>query len=381
MTRDIEEPGKAAPPKAAARKTAGKTKKAANKPTGESETAAAPAFDVTTSRQFPEWLAQQKASLAFTTYQAGKVFFIGLGPEGRLSFFERTFDRCMGLYADGDALWMSTIYQLWRFKNTLEPGQAASGYDRLYVPRMAWTTGDLDIHDIALDKDGQVVFVNTLFSCLATVDEDHSFRPLWKPPFISKLAAEDRCHMNGLAMADGAPKWVTAISRSDAADGWRDRREDGGCVIDVESGEIAVTGLSMPHSPRVHNGKLWLLESGSGFFGTVDEKTGTFEPVTFCPGYLRGLSFIGDYAIAGLSLPRNKTFSGLALDTNLAERDVEPRCGLVVIDLNTGDLVHWLRIEGIINELYDVVVLPGARRPSALGFRTDEIRRVLSVGG
>jgi uncharacterized protein (TIGR03032 family) len=174
---------------------------------------------------------------------------------------------------------------------------------------------------------------------------------------------------------------VTAVSRSDLADGWRDRRADGGCVLDMDSGEVVVEGLSMPHSPRVHEGKLWLLNSGTGFLGTVDAKTGTFEPVTFCPEYLRGLCFVGDYAVAGLSMPRGNTFSGLALYDNLKTHDAEPRCGLVVIDTKTGDLAHWLRIKGVVEELYDDVALPGARRPSALGFRTDEVRRVLSVGG
>jgi uncharacterized protein (TIGR03032 family) len=350
-----------------------------NRNSGNEAADQTPAFELTTSRQFPEWLAEQGGSLAFTTYQAGKLFFVGLGADG-LSLFERTFNRCMGLYAEGDTLWMSSLYQLWKFQNTLEPGQAAGGYDRLYVPRIAWTTGDLDVHDIAVDSNGQVVFVNTLFSCLATVDDDHSFRPLWQPEFISKLAAEDRCHLNGMAMEDGRPKYVTAVSRSDVAGGWRDRRMDGGVVIDVDSNEIVVEGLSMPHSPRVHKRNLWVCDSGTGFLGKVDVATGGFEPVAFCPGYLRGLTFIGEYAIAGLSLPRHTTFSGLALDDNLKERDAEPQCGLVVIDTRTGDLVHWLRIGGVVQELYDVVALMGVRRPSALGFKTDEVRRVLSVG-
>ena len=171
------------------------------------------------------------------------------------------------------------------------------------------------------------------------------------------------------------------MSRTDVADGWRERRGDGGCGIDVASGEIVVSGLSMPHSPRVHRGKLWLLESGTGQFGPVDVGAGRFEPMTFCPGYARGLGFVGDYAVAALSKPRdNKTFSGLALGDNLAARDAEPRCGLLVIDLKRGDIVHWVRIEGIVEELYDVAVLEGVARPMAIGFRSDEIRRVLSVG-
>ncbi len=88
-----------------------------------------------------------------------------------------------------------------------------------------------------------------------------------------------------------------------------------------------------------------------------------------------------EFAIVGLSKPReNKTFTGLALDDNLAKTDSEPRCALMVIDLNTGDIVHWLRIDGVVEELYDVVALLGAVRPMALGFKTDEIRRTISVG-
>jgi uncharacterized protein (TIGR03032 family) len=137
----------------------------------------------------------------------------------------------------------------------------------------------------------------------------------------------------------------------------------------------------MPHSPRVYRNKLWLLNSGTGHFGFVDLATGLFEKVAFCPGYLRGLAFSGDYAIVGLSKSRdNKTFSGLELDNNLKSSDGEARCGLQVIDLRKGDCVHWIRIEGIVKELYDAVVLPRVTRPQALGFKTDEVRRVLRVG-
>ncbi len=217
--------------------------------------AAPPRLEIQTSRQFTAWLAEQQLSLAFTTYQGGKVFFLGLKPDGALEVFNRTFERCMGLAASSQTLWLSSLYQLWRFENLLEPGQHYQGYDRVYVPQVAYTTGDVDIHDVAVDASGRPVFVNTLFSCLATVSETHSFAPLWQPRFISKLAAEDRCHLNGLAMQDGVPRYVTAVSRSDVADGWRDHRRDGGIVIEVESGEIVASGLSMPHSPRLHQGR------------------------------------------------------------------------------------------------------------------------------
>jgi uncharacterized protein (TIGR03032 family) len=341
-----------------------------------------PWIEVTSSRQFPAWLAERRISLAFTTYQAGKLFLLGQQPDGRLSVFERTFNRCMGLWGDGQTLWMSSLYQLWRFENALAPGEQYNGHDRLYVPRVGYTTGDLDIHDLAVDAGGRVVFVNTRFSCLAALSERASFTPLWRPPFVSRLAAEDRCHLNGLAMDQGRPRYVTAVSTSDVTDGWRDRRRDGGVVIDVHSNQVIASGLSMPHSPRVHQGRLWLLQSGTGYLGSIDLAGGTFQPLTFCPGYLRGLAFAGEYAIVGLSGPRHdqKTFGGLALDDELAAHGASARCGLYVIDLRSGDVAHWVRLEGMVSELYDVVVLPGVVRPMALGFKTDEIQRLLTMG-
>jgi uncharacterized protein (TIGR03032 family) len=340
-----------------------------------------PWAQVYSSREFPGWLAEQRVSLAFTTYQTGKLFFIGLRPGGQLAAFERTFNRCMGLWADGQTLWMSTLYQLWRFENVLKPGFLHDGCDRLYVPKVGYTTGDLDIHDIAVEAGGRVLFVNTKFGCLATLSERDSFTPLWRPPFLSRLAAEDRCHLNGLALDEGRARYLTAVSTSDVADGWRDRRRDGGVVLDVLDNRVVASGLSMPHSPRVYRGRLWLLNSGTGYFGSVGGAGGAFEPLTFCPGYLRGLAFVGDYAVVGLSRPRHdKTFGGLALDEALAAKGAEARCGLHVIDLRSGDAVHWLRLEGMVSELYDVVVLPGVARPMALGFKTDEIQRLLSVG-
>jgi uncharacterized protein (TIGR03032 family) len=339
-----------------------------------------PWLDVTASRNFPDWLAETRVSLACTTYHTGKLIFIGQGVQGRLSVFDRTFNRCMGLWGDGQTLWMSSLFQMWRFENILPAGAIHDGYDRVYVPRAGFTTGDLDIHDIVVETGGRVVFVNTRFGCLATLHERESFTPLWKPPFLSKLAAEDRCHLNGLALDDGRARYVTAVSASDVADGWRDRRRDGGLVIDVRTNQVVASGLSMPHSPRMHQGQLWLLNSGTGEFGRIDLASGKFEPIAFCPGYMRGLAFVGNYAVVGLSRPRHeKTFAGLKLDETLAAKGAEARCGMHVIDLTTGDTVHWLRIEGMVSELYDVVALPGVVKPMAIGFKSDEIHRVLTM--
>ncbi|MCL1467097.1 TIGR03032 family protein [Argonema galeatum] len=363
-----------------------------------------PPQEIFCSRQFVEWLQSEQISLGFTTYQTSRLILAGVNPQGQLSGFERLFDRAMGLYATTERLYLSTKYQLWQLDNALAPGQLYNGYDKLYVPRIGYTTGDLDIHDVAiatppptpspltgrgleeppLFKGGQggIVFVSTLLNCLATVSDRHSCTPLWKPKFISKIVNEDRCHLNGLAMVDGQPRFVTASSRSDVVDGWRDKRRNGGVVIDVPSNEIILSGLSMPHSPRFYQGNLWLHNSGTGEFGYIDLQAGKFEPVAFCPGYLRGLTFWKNYAVVGLSKPRggDRTFSGLSLDEQLIAKDTEPRCGLMVIELTTGNVLHWLRLEGIITELYDVQVISGVQRPMALGFQTDEISRLLTLG-
>jgi uncharacterized protein (TIGR03032 family) len=290
--------------------------------------------EVTGSRHVLGWLHAEHISLAFTTYQTCRLFLLGLHENGRLSAFERLFDRAMGLYATADRLYMSSRFQLWRFDNMLAPGESHNGYDKLYVPRVGYTTGDLDTHDIVLASaegfdqgpEPGLLFVNTQFNGLSALSARYSFRPIWKPLFISKWIGEDRCHLNGLAVVDGQPRYVTAVSRSDVVDGWRDKRRNGGVVVDVASNEIVGAGLSMPHSPRFYRDRLWLLNSGSGEFGTIDLATGRFEPMAFCPGYARGLAFWHHYAVIGLSRPRESTFTGLALDDMLSARDTEADC-------------------------------------------------------
>src|SRR5947208_889579 len=170
-----------------------------------------PWVEITGSGGFPSWLAEQRLSLAFSTYQAGKLFLLGLHADGRLAVYERTFNRAMGLCGDGQTLWLSSLYQLWRFENVLAPGHRYQECDRLYVPKVGHTTGDLDVHDVAVEATGRVVFVATKFGCLATLSERASLTPLWRPPFLSKLAPEDHCHLNGLALDEGRARYVTAV--------------------------------------------------------------------------------------------------------------------------------------------------------------------------
>jgi uncharacterized protein (TIGR03032 family) len=342
-----------------------------------------PVFELTTSRGFVAWLSGLGGSLAFSTYQAGKVFLIGIRPDGTVAVFERSFARAMGLAvgADGQSLYVATQLQIMRFDNILPAGQMHGAHDAVFAPHAAWTTGDVDVHDMALGPDGRPIFVNTLFNCLACVEDGHSFAPMWQPPFISRLVPEDRCHLNGMATQEGRPRFVTALAKSDVVDGWRDYRASGGVLVDVASGAVLADGMSMPHSPRLHKGRLWLLNSGTGAFGWVDLKSGRFEPVAFCPGYARGMAIVGDYAVIGLSRPRkNRTLQGLPLDDALAKHGAEPRTGLIAVDLNTGAATDWLRIDGVVAELFDVAFVPRIRNPALIGLKGDEIKRVISIG-
>lgn len=336
----------------------------------------APEVSMAASNGLWQWLQDMQISLGFTTYQTNRLFLVGCKPEGRLAVNERLFDKPMGLYAQHDKLYMACRYQIWQLENRLASGENHQDVDRLYIPSQSHTTGDLNVHDLVVDQQQQVLFINTDFSCLATLRPGFSFEPLWQPPFITKLVAEDRCHLNGLAMQDGQPTYATACSRTDTAAGWRNHRVDGGIVMHIPSHSIIATGLSMPHSPRWYRDKLWLLNSGSGEFGFLEGER--FTPMTFCPGFVRGLAFFGDYALVGLSKLRSKTFAGLALETRLEAQGQSSQCGLVVVDMNTGVILHWLHIDGVVEELFDVVVLPKVRQPKALGFQNDDIERLVN---
>jgi len=335
---------------------------------------------ITCSRGFADWLLANRCSIAFTSYQTGELFLLGVLGDGRLSFHHRYFERAMGMCGNGQRLYVASLYQVWRLENVLRPGEIANGqFDRLYIPRNAQVTGDLDIHEMGVETSGRVVFINTLYSCLAVFSRTDSFVPLWKPKFISKLAAEDRCHLNGLAMETGKARYVTAVCRSDAVGGWRDRRANGGMIIDISDDRILTDGLSMPHSPRLFRGDVWALDSGRGYLVRVDPASGRLENIAFCPGFLRGLAFAGKYAVVGLSLPRENSFSGLELDGELKKRDCEPWAGLNVIDTGTGDIVQWLRLQGHLRETFSVAVLPEVHCPMAVGPASPDIRTHITI--
>ncbi|CAO1651150.1 TIGR03032 family protein [Parasphingorhabdus sp. NYA22] len=353
-----------------------------NVPTDVAPTAAAEAgkIDISFSPGLSSFLKTNDISIGFTSYQTGRLYLIGHGSDGKLAMHEAVYPQAMGVTGDASRIYLGTLTQIVRMENVLGPGQTANQvHDKVYVPRNLQTTGNVDIHEIGIQDNGKIVFVNTRFNCLCEPSLTHSFKPVWKPEFISEIVAEDRCHLNGLAMVDGKPKYVSAAARSNVANGWRDRRDDGGLIIDVESNAILAEGLSMPHSPRFHDDRLWLLNSGTGELGWLDPADRRFVPLVFFPGFLRGLAFHNDHAFVTLSKPRKGHFEGLALDGLLKEKDSTAWCGIQIVSQSTGKLAQWLRFEGAITELFDICVLPGVQNPITLGPNSVEIRDFLTI--
>lgn len=315
---------------------------------------------------FLNWLSRSNGSLMITTYQAGKVLLVGWNGQ-QVTLLARPFSKPMGLAMAGDRLALSTQHELLFFANArslaynyLEdrPGR----YDALYLPRSTYFTGDLHTHDLAFGLDG-LWLVNTRFSCLANLSLDGNFLPRWYPSFISKIVPEDRCHLNGLAMVDGKPKYVTALGESDRVGGWRTDKATGGILIEVETDEIVLRGLSMPHSPRWYQGKLWLLNSGTGELWCIDPSTWNHEVVCALPGFGRGLTLVGNYALIGLCQIRERhIFGGLPIQ----DRFDRLICGVAIVDLQRGQSIGLLEFPTGCRELYDVKFLPGLLRPTLL---------------
>jgi uncharacterized protein (TIGR03032 family) len=327
------------------------------------------------------WLLSQQVSLAYTSYATGRLIVVGVEPGGRLFFNEQNYTRAMGLHYSGDELFVASLYQIWRLCNVLQPGEFANNaFDCVLVPREASTTGYLDVHELSLDAARRPLFINTRYSCLATTDSRFSFQPIWWPPFISELAPQDRCHLNGIAVQDGVPRYATAFSTTDVESGWRAAPGDAGVLIDVQTGKILSEGLYMPHSPRIHDGATWLLESGRGWLVRIDPVSGEKVDIAFCPGYVRGLAFHQDFAIVAVSKARQNSET-LPLHRELAKYDAEPWCAILVVDLKQRLICNFIRYETEITELFDVAVMPGIRNPMTIGPATEEILTAIRFRG
>lgn len=322
------------------------------------------------SADFPVVLSQLKISLLVSTYQAGKLAVIGTH-DGKVTFDFHQLDRAMGIAVGPRRIALGARRQIYflHANHELAPNLEPRGTrDACWVTRSSFFTGNIHGHELAWGTDGLWV-VNTLFSTLCTLHEDYSFVPRWRPPFIRELAAEDRCHLNGLAMQNGQPKFVTAMSETNTAGGWRPTKASTGCVIDVPSGEVVARGFAMPHSPRLHEGRLWVLDSGKGHLTLVDPASGRSESVESVPGYTRGMSLVGPFAFVGLSRIRETSvFGGLPIE----ERRNELRCGIAVIDLRIGRTVAVLKFLSGVEEIFAVEVLPNCRAPTLFGPLVDD---------
>ncbi len=317
------------------------------------------------SDTFAPWLASIGGSLIVTCYQAGKIAILG-SCNDQVTLHLGDFPRPMGLATDGRRVAVGLLEEVQLFHNA--PDLAADlfqrqqgEFDALYLPRVAYRTGALAVHGLAFGRAG-LWLLNTRFSCLASLADEFHFVPQWQPPFVTDLVPEDRCHMNGMAMLDGEPRFVTCLGASNEAGGWRANKTTGGIVVSVPDGRIITSGLAMPHSPRWYDNRLWVLNSGHGQLGYINSQ-GKFEPLCTLPGYLRGLCFIGSHAVVGMCQIREQhVFGGLPI----SEKFAELWCGLAVVDLRTAAPIAMFRFTAGCQEIFEIDFLPGVQRGAIL---------------
>lgn len=342
--------------------------------------AAAPPFEYAHSDSFAALLEQLGISLLVSTYQAGKLMLVRAAG-GTLSTLLRSFEQPMGLAMNErhDRMVIGTKRTVWTLASAPEiaPQIAPPGrHDACFVPRSAHVTGGILGHELAL-LDGKTWITNTLLSCLCTLDDsNYGFVPRWRPPFIGQLVAEDRCHLNGMAIENGRVRFVTALGATNEALGWKPGKVNGGVLIDVTSDAIVARGLCMPHSPRCYRRHVFVLNSGQGHLCTVDVPSGKVTTITALPGYARGLAFHGKFAFVGLSLIRESNiFGGLPITERLAE--AQRQCGIYAVDLQTGQVAGFLQFTSGCAELFDLQVLPGTRYPTVIGFQDETLDGIL----
>lgn len=342
----------ASPPKQDARRLRAESPKPAAPPRKPED------FSSVFTPGFAEILDRAQSSLLVSTYQSGRLIMLRV-IDGKVNTHFRAFPSPMGIALAPNTLTLGTKNYVWQFRNHQGVAEKVES-DAAFVPAVALATGDIRVHELAYAGRNLVV-VNTRFSCLATLDGQTSFRELWRPKFITELAPEDRCHLNGVAIHDGSTRYVTALGESNDNAGWRANKAAGGIIIDVATNEIVARGLSMPHSPRLHLGRLWVLESGEGRLCTIDPASGQKTIVAQVPGFARGLAFAGPFAFIGLSQVRESVFDGIPI----AKRP-DRHCGVWVVDTRSGETAGFVRFEGIVQEIFDVQLLDGIRKPDVI---------------
>ncbi len=335
-----------------------------------------PPFSCTFSPTAPEILEGLNATIAISTYQAGKVIFISAQDKEHLVQLPRNFEKPMGIAVGPDKLAIATARSVLVLRNAkgMAPNypKFPKTYDALYLPRTQYFTGENDIHDLHFVKD-QLWAVNTRFSVLATIDDAYSFQPQWKPYFISKSEPTDQCHLNGVALENNKPKYVTALGNSDQEGGWRATKATGGIVMDVDQNKIICEGLSMPHSPRLIDGELYVLLSGTGELVKVNPATGKYDVIKSLDGFTRGMDRIGDYLFIGLSKLRETSQAF----QNLPVSKKSIYSGIVILYIPKMSLAGYIKYENNVDEIYDVRILPNQKRPAILN--PDKDQEVMAI--
>jgi uncharacterized protein (TIGR03032 family) len=304
-----------------------------------------------------------------------------VGWDGRqVTMLMRQFDKPMGLATSGTKMALATRNDVILLSDAkllaLDYLETQRGrYDSLYLPRASFHTGDINVHDLAYGAEGLWV-INTRFCCLSRLSDEFSFAPVWKPPFLSEIVPEDRCHLNGLALVEGKPKYVTCLGETDIVGGWRPNKASGGCIVDVPANQVIARGFAMPHSPRWYRGQLFVLHSGAGELIIVDPKSGKHVTVCALPAYLRGLSFVGNFAMIGMCQIREKhIFGGLPVQ----QRHAKLLCGVAIVDLRSGQTIGMLEFTSGCQELFEVQFLPGVHRPMILNLERLETRQAFTA--
>lgn len=329
-----------------------------------------PPFASTFSPGIPKILKETDATILLSTYQAGKVIFLSAVSDDKLVQLPRTFDSAMGIATNEGRVAVACKNEVVVLANA--PGLAAfypvqpKTYDALFVPRAVYFTGQLALHDMHWSEQG-LLAINTLFSCISVIDDEYSFKPIWQPSFIEELAPEDRCHLNGMAINEnGDIEFVTALGTTNKRQGWRENKMEGGVLVDVKSNKILFDHLAMPHSPRLYNDKLYFLISALGQLVEADIQNREYKVIAELGGFARGMEKIGDYLFIGISKLRHTT--EIFADLPIAKSSF---AGVVVYNLAQRKVEGKIKYHSSVEEIYDVKILSGMKRPGILNYKKD----------
>jgi len=378
--------------------------------TEKSEESTEPEFDFssTATDNFAKILKALNISLAVTSYQSARLILV-LSDGETIDTNLKAFPRPMGIYADENHITLGTFNQVLEFKRAddiLESIKNGSldntgnfstkvlekdkekmqelkeqrdeeiaevrKADALYLPRASLTTGMINIHDIAWGDEGLWV-VNSTFSCPSTLSPDNSFVARWKPKFISKLVPEDRCHLNGMAMLNGKPKYVTTFNMEDSRDSWSEGRIDYGTLIDIDTDEILIEGMIMPHSPKVYKGEVYVCESGLGVVWRYNPITKEKAQVVKLQGFTRGLYFYGGVMFVGLSQVRA---SEIKTPSPISTMYDETYAGVWMINLEDNTEIGHIKFDGDVDQIYDIAIIPDSTMPELLNVNSSLTRHI-----